>query len=318
MAERRAMTSKGKGMGAIVLTGKSALSRRDLVASPARLISASALSSSFPFCSTRAADTDAKKTYPELLENLESSPESIESVLGYREFREIPFGRTAEEKAPITAIPSQLKISQRATDLIILFEVSSAKVYKTRYERPTLPAGDSGITIGVGYDIGYSTPTLLQADWVDYLDTNSIEVLSSMCGMKGPRASAHLQQAQIIRIPWEQATEQFVKSEQPKYVGLTERYLPNFAELAEDCRGALVSLVYNRGPSFNVNESADPAGRYTEMRNIRMHMQVEDFGAIPGEITSMSRIWANDPQLRGLVIRRSMEASLFTSGLRQT
>src|SRR5262249_29239788 len=113
-----------------------------------------------------------------------------------------------------------------------------------------------------------------------------------------------------IQISWQQAWEQFIESEQPKYVGLTQRALPNFEELSPDCRGALVSLVFNRGPSFGIE-----GDRYSEMRNIRAHMKAKKFYAISSEIRSMSRIWKDDANLRGLVKRRELEAALFQAGL---
>jgi len=69
-----------------------------------------------------------------------------------------------------------------------------------------------------------------------------------------------------------------------KYTTLTQTSLPNFSMLSEDCRGVLVSLVYNRGPSFDVPEASDGSGRYREMRNIKKHMTEKNFTLNSNEI----------------------------------
>jgi hypothetical protein len=262
----------------------------------------------------RASGPESQESFDRLFSDLQTSPSEIQSVLGYREFRWFPFS-PGVERAPSTARPSNLLISSKATDLIVFFEVSGKATYNARYERPTRPAGESGVTIGIGYDIGYSTPSSLKADWSDFIEASDLATLTKLCGVTGARAGGRLATVQDVKIPWDTAMRQFVGSEQAKYVGLTERSLPNFAKLSNNSRGALVSLVYNRGPSFNVTEKADPTGRYLEMRKIHSLMERDDFGAIPAEIKSMSRIWVSDPNLKGLVIRRSLEAALFQSGL---
>ena len=52
------------------------------------------------------------------------------------------------------------------------------------------------------------------------------------------------------------------------------------------------------------------------MRNILSHMQSGDYNLIPGEISGMSRIWRDDPNLRGLLTRRRLEALMFSDGLK--
>ena len=45
-------------------------------------------------------------------------------------------------------------ISQAAIDLIVREEVSGKEVYERNYRRPEWPGGSSGVTIGIGYDVG--------------------------------------------------------------------------------------------------------------------------------------------------------------------
>jgi GH24 family phage-related lysozyme (muramidase) len=42
----------------------------------------------------------------------------------------------------------------------------------------------------------------------------------------------------------------------------------------------------------------------------------EEYNLIPAQIRSMSRLWANQPGMEGLVIRRNLEAALFEKGLK--
>jgi hypothetical protein len=240
-----------------------------------------------------------------------------DSTRGYHEFAEY-FPQLNLERAPSRARPSKLPISQRASDLIVYCEVSSETHYTDKLQRPTWPGGNSGITIGIGYDLGYVKPPLFRSDWNGYLgnlDENSLRQLDEACLKTGTKASSLIANLQHIQIPWIKANAQFLQYEQPHYVGLTEDSLPNFAALPPDARGALVSLVYNRGPSFNVPSSKDPSGRYEEMRNIRILMIRKDFAAIPDELRKMTRIWEGKPNMKGVVKRRELEASLFEIGL---
>lgn len=92
----------------------------------------------------------------------------------------------------------------------------------------------------------------------------------------------------------------------PRWVGLVQNALPNTNMLSPDRLGALVSLAYNRGPSFSAR-----GPRYQEMRVIRQAMVAQNFDAIPQQFRAMKRLWPNVP---GLQIRREREAVLFERG----
>lgn len=202
-------------------------------------------------------------------------------------------------------------ISQEAFDLIIEFEVSGEAAYNRRYRRPTRPGGASGITIGIGYDCGYSTAAQIRSDWGGVLPDAMVVELVKVAGMTGARAAAALASVRLaVDVPWIAALAVFSNTSLTKYVALAAK-LPNWDMLSPDCKGALVSLVYNRGPSF------DNAGsRYQEMRNIKAHMASGRFSAIPTELRSMKRIWQGQDDMRGLLTRRDKEADLFERGLK--
>lgn len=214
------------------------------------------------------------------------------------------------ERAPIRAKKSTTPISPRASDLIVACEVTSERVYTARYESPVWPGGASGVTVGIGYDTGYVTSDDLAGDWKGYLDSDSIRALSVACGETGTRAKTIIKQLPPVTVSWEIAQRQYSEEVRPRYVGLTQSVLVNTASLSADSLGALVSLVYNRGASFRLADE-----RYKEMRNIREHMASKNFDRIPSEIRAMTRLWKDQANLRGLVLRREAEANLFELGL---
>lgn len=202
-------------------------------------------------------------------------------------------------------------ISQEAFDLIVEFEVSGEADYNRRYRRPTRPGGASGITIGIGYDCGYSTAAQIRSDWGGVLPDAMVVELVKVAGMTGARAGAALADIRLkVDVPWIAALAVFSNTSLTKYVALAAK-LPNWDMLSPDCKGALVSLVYNRGASFS-----NAGARYQEMRNIKAHMASGRFSAIPTELRSMKRIWQGQDDMRGLLARRDKEADLFERGLK--
>src|SRR5262249_30700565 len=73
--------------------------------------------------------------------------------------------------------PSATPISEQAFDLIVEFEVSTEQTYTQKYRRPVWPKGQSGATIGIGYDVGYASNPQLWADWDGAIPDKMIEAL---------------------------------------------------------------------------------------------------------------------------------------------
>lgn len=199
-------------------------------------------------------------------------------------------------------------ISQDAIDLIVEQEVSSKDYYITHYQRPEWPGGASGITVGIGYDLGYADQSKIRKDWTDKLDGPVVLAMCNYAGMKGGQAHDHLAAArsQII-VSWDAAMAVFMNNDIPHWIEVVHNALPNTDKLSPDSLGALVSLAYNRGASFS-----NAGGRYAEMRAIKAHMANEQFNLIPQDFRSMKRLW---PSVRGLQLRRDAEAVLFEKGL---
>lgn len=251
--------------------------------------------------------------FDQRLATLQAHQNLLTDARAYRE-AEAPqalFGRVL----PMRPGPSKTKISDRAVSLIVTCEVTSQRKYEQSYQRPTWPGGSSGVTIGIGYDVGYVTVNWLSEDWQGYISGDAIDGLGKACGVTGRPAQQLNATLQNTVINWPIANRQFMEQVLPRYVGETEGALANTGMLSSDSLGALVSLVYNRGASFDIPPAKDPSGRYKEMRAIKAHMEAKALNLIPAEIRSMERLWKDDPSLAGLIERRELEATLFELGL---
>ena len=273
---------------------------------------------------SRAAFAEAKtrealsSEVDSIIGKFQSDPTLAESMRNTRE--PVPKFRFPWSKyplyAPLVVIPqsrkSTTKISDRATALIIACEVSSQQRYTAAYQSPTWPGYSSGVTIGIGYDIGQVDHSSFASDWTTYVDQATFTTLDTACEVQGVAAKPLAASSAFakIKINWDTAHSQYLNEDQPGYVAETEDALPNTQELSPDSLGALVSLVYNRGPAFKVAGS-----RYLEMRSILAHMTNKSFGQIPQDIESMKRLW---PLNSGLYARRIAEARLFQLGLQSS
>lgn len=200
-------------------------------------------------------------------------------------------------------------ISDEARVKIIEFEVFSEAHYRKTYERPILPGVQSGITVGIGYDLGYNTPDQVRRDFDGLIPAADIELLTTVCRLKGDRARPHLDQLRRrISIPWEAAREVFRRATLPRFGRDVLRVFPNAVELKGHAFGMLVSLVYNRGSSLD-------GPRRREMLAIRDLMAERRWSEIPAQIRAMKRLWRDDPKARGLLKRRDIEAAMFERGL---
>jgi uncharacterized protein (TIGR02594 family) len=215
----------------------------------------------------------------------------------------------SENVKPANLPPGDMEISQAAFDLIVAFEVTGQAAYERKYRGPIWPGVKSGITIGIGYDVGHQKEAQVRQDCAGILAPGMINALVTACGTRGPAAKALLPGLRgTVDVPWKEALQLFKVQSIPRWTAVVRKHLPNTDKLKPDSLGALVSLTYNRGPSFS--KAGD---RYAEMRAIRQHMASGNFAEIPGELRSMKRIW---PTVAGLQRRREAEARLFEAGLR--
>lgn len=202
-----------------------------------------------------------------------------------------------------------MRSSEAAADLIISEEVSGQAAYTKKYRKPEWPGEQSGSTIGIGYDLGQTDAATIKADWSGRVSDEMLTAMvwaSGKTGAAGKTATAKIRN--IVDIPWDVAIAVHKECVIPRWEKKVEKALPNTSALSPDCFGVLLSLTFNRGPSFST-----AGDRYAEMRAIKAHMAAKDFAKIPGELRSMKRLW---PKTAGLRRRRDTEAKLFEKGLK--
>jgi hypothetical protein len=200
-------------------------------------------------------------------------------------------------------------IPVKAVTFIAREEVGSRAYYDTHCARPDYPGGASGVTIGVGYDLGYQDK--FAEDWEGVLLPDQIRRLNACLGLTGTAARAAIDSVSDIIVPWRSSWTVYLRRSVPDYVALTRKTFPSPAAPPPPlCLGVLASLVYNRGS--RMEDSSEHPGDRREMREIRDAMARGEFEAVPALLRSMKRLW---PAGSDLSERREHEAVLFEEGL---
>ncbi len=197
-------------------------------------------------------------------------------------------------------------LSPRALKLILDYEVGGGEAYYNRFLKyPTWPGASSGVTIGIGYDLGYNTTDQFTKDWSNLLPADAFTRLRTRLTTKGSAASSLVRSVKDISIPWEAALQVFQSNTIPRFVKETLRAFPKADQLHPDAFGALVSIVFNRGSSTTGDSRK-------EMYNIKALVLAKDYHGIAREVRSMKRLWVGKG-LDGLLKRRDEEALLIES-----
>jgi len=193
--------------------------------------------------------------------------------------------------------------------LILAFEVGGGQpYYDKKLSFPTQPTPSSGVTIGIGYDLGFATLAGFSADWRGKISDAALGRLARVTGLTGADAATVLPVLSDIRIPWENALLVFRQSTMAGIMADTRRVYPQVDSLAPECQAALYSLVYNRGTRLT-------GPTRTEMNDIALALQQRHPEKVPALLRSMKRLWIGQPGDPGLILRREAEATLFEKGL---
>jgi len=213
-------------------------------------------------------------------------------------------------QAAVAAFPDPFPLLTAAgVTFIARLEVSDAAGYRRKYQKPCWPGKKSGITIGIGYDCAFVSPSDLRADWDACLPSDAIDRLSVVATQVG--SDLLLERVNGVVVPLDAAMKVFTGTSLPKYVERTRAVFPQLDQVSHARRTALVSLVYNRGNGLVDRNPALQERR--EMRNIRDLLAAGAFDQVADELDSMTRLW--DPATeRGLIDRRRAEATLWHSG----
>jgi hypothetical protein len=204
-----------------------------------------------------------------------------------------------------------MHISLRSLYFIIGEEVGSRADYEKKYIRPVWPKGDSGITIGIGYDLGYHTAAEITRDWAG-LAPASAALIAACAGKKGTSAQGWLSAnpaLQAVVVPYEIACQVFIKASLPKASREALNIYPGLEKLMPDAVGALVSMVFNRGSSLD-------GERRAEMKAIGPLIPKKDYAGIAALIDRSKRLWVGIG-MDGLVKRREAEAAMVRTAVRQ-
>ena len=205
---------------------------------------------------------------------------------------------------PSEPIVHTMAISHKGLEQIVEFEIVSKAYYNRFLKSPIWPEGESGVTIGVGYDLGYQSQAQIEKDWRGQIADVDLEDLLKVTGLKKQAAKAKINSLKHISIPIETAQKVFLTATLPNWAKITANTYPGVEKLPADAQAMLLSLVFNRGPSLANKDSRK------EMRAIKPLVAAGDRTGIAGQIRAMKRIWEGR-RLGGLLKRRDKEAELI-------
>jgi hypothetical protein len=192
---------------------------------------------------------------------------------------------------------AQLTASRSGLEQIVQFEISSDAYYNRRLTKPTWPGGASGVTIGIGYDLGHNSTTVIRNDWQNKLSDPALEALLEAAGKTGREAKHFISKFSGIEVPLDAAKQVFYISTLPRYAKNTLQVYPDVVNLPADAQTMLLSLVFNRGTAMD-------GDRRREMKAIKPLVELGDLQG------AMKRLW-NIRDLPGLHKRRDKEAELI-------
>ena len=194
------------------------------------------------------------------------------------------------------------EISDSGMKLILDSEIGGGQEYYEKFlQHPTWPGGESGCTIAIGYDLGFTPRARFRNDF-RCLDEETKFRLEETIGIRGLRAREKVKEIKDISIPWDMAYAVFQEQTIPYWLAQTKIAFPGVDKLPKDVISALVSLVFNRGTAMD-------GDRRREMRDIREAVADKDLPAIAKHLRRMKRLWAGQG-LSGLLTRREAEAAL--------
>ena len=212
-----------------------------------------------------------------------------------------------ETRLEIKASPRAVSLvcSRRSLEQILRFEVGSRKLYEQEFQHPVWPGALSGVTIGIGYDLGHTSREQITRDWEHWLSETELAALLAVQGVTGPAAQMLAQRVAHLEIPLDAAEEVFYLRTLPRFAANTRAAFPGVERLPPDAQGMMLSLVYNRGSSLE-------GERRTEMAEIARLLRARRPGleSIARQFESMKRLW---PDSQGLRDRRQREADIIRS-----
>jgi len=204
----------------------------------------------------------------------------------------------------------RLTCSSIGLEWIVKFEISSEAYYNRFLKHPTWPGGESGVTIGVGYDLGFVTVAQMRRDWGGKIADADLKKLEKVCGLKGEKAQTKVKLVSIrtVSVSLESASRVFYTSSLPAFAKKCLKAYPGIEKLPADAQAAVLSLVFNRG-------TRKSGSSRREMKAMESLVVSAELDGIAEQILSMKRLW-QDRGLDGLLRRREVEAELVRNSKR--
>lgn len=210
-----------------------------------------------------------------------------------------PAATVPESEKPAVVLPDAPELTPAGHALILEFETGGQSGYD---QHPEWPGGASGITIGVGYDLGYYSRTVINLDWHE-IQPNPRARLSSVAGLSGSRARSVLATVRDISVQWPIAVDVFDNVDVAREFASAEHAMPGFDDLRANAQAAIISVGFNRGWSFS-------GPNRVEWREIRDLVPSRDYEGISLQLRKMVRVWRGTSIEAGMTRRRYAEAAL--------
>jgi hypothetical protein len=183
---------------------------------------------------------------------------------------------------------------------------------ETVQQHPYWPGGISGVTLGIGWDLGYHSRADFRRVWMA-LGATRLEKLEAAAGKKGAAALAVIAQLKSMTVPADISRQVLLNSLHEYYYPFVTEHFPGLKVLPAEAQVVLISLVFNRGVSMGHEPDwrlAKEVDKRWEFRELRQDVKEGDMFAIYVHLGTMKRLWEESGS-RGLRIRRRDEQALI-------
>lgn len=222
------------------------------------------------------------------------------------------------------AIDCMANVSENALKLIVDFEVGGGETYYNKKAKfPIWPGGVSGITIGIGVDLGHIKKSDFDQHIADYYSEGELHRLEKCIGVTGKIGSiesdtmikALLESVKDCELGWESAMEIHETFTIPLYYERTRKVFKGLDALPPDAQGAIVSLVFNRGTKLDGPKRIHMAKIADLVQKYEKEKKPDLLNQIASTFIDMTEIWKGEKIYEGIKRRRIAEAKLVSSSI---
>lgn len=215
-------------------------------------------------------------------------------------------------------------VSENALKLILDFEVGGGETYYNKKAKfPIWPGGASGITIGIGVDLGHIKKVDFDAQISPYYEDTQIDRLVACIGITGKPGSSESETkmkalantVSDCELSFEHAMEIHENFTIPLYYERTRKTFKGFDSLPADVQGAIVSLVFNRGTKLDGPKRTHMAKIATLVDQFSKSKDSALLKEIADTFVDMAEIWRGEKSYEGLKRRRIAEAGLVQGSI---